>query len=187
MMPEGQLDQMKPQEARDLIAYLASPTQVPRPGEGPMFDASTGRVHGALEGESIQVLKKSGGDARGQDMSGFTGGRWSGNSHLWWTGAKKGDRLTVSLPAATAGNYEVFAAFTKARDYGIVQLSIGGKLVKPTYDLYDPQVISTGVLSLGVHQLAEGTNELTIEIVGANPAAVKSFMVGLDYVYLAKR
>ncbi len=188
MMPEGQLDQMKPAEVRDLIAYLASPTQVPRPGEGPMFDQKSGKVSGAIEGESMKVLNKTAGDAQPQGMSGFKADRWSGANHLWWTGAKKGDRLEVAIPASQAGEYEVFVAMTKARDYGIVKLGINGHAIEQEFDLFNgPAVISTGVVSLGVHKLQAGDNRLTVEIVGANPEAVKSFMFGLDYVYLAAK
>jgi putative heme-binding domain-containing protein len=35
MMPEGLLDKLTKDEVRDLIAYLAGPTQVPLPAPGP--------------------------------------------------------------------------------------------------------------------------------------------------------
>ena len=41
---------------------------------------------------------------------------------------------------------------------------------------------------MGTHNLSAGEHTLTVEITGANPAAVKRHMVGLDYVRLeAKR
>jgi len=43
-------------------------------------------------------------------------------------------------------------------------------------------VIQTDPISLGTHELTEGDHQLGIEIIGANPAAVKSHMFGLDYV-----
>ena len=185
MMPEGQLDQLEPMEVRDLIAYLAGSTQVPLPGEGPVLSPQTGRVAGAIEGESIKVLSKTKGDARPQAMQAFTAAKWSGTHQLWWTGAGKGDRLELALPVDQPGDYEVFLVMTKARDYGIVQLSINGKDESPVFDLFDPQVTSTGVVSLGVHPLKAGENQLQVQIVGANPKAVKGYMFGLDYVYLA--
>jgi hypothetical protein len=62
MMPEGQLKELKPDEVRDLVAYLASPVQIPLPGE----DRGSTRglaVAGALEGESLKVQNKTGGDS----------------------------------------------------------------------------------------------------------------------------
>ncbi len=39
---------------------------------------------------------------------------------------------------------------------------------------------------LGTLDLKAGGHKLTIEIVGTNPKAVKGYMCGLDYVYLAR-
>jgi putative membrane-bound dehydrogenase-like protein len=187
LMPDGQLTQMKPDEVRDLIAYLASPRQVPLPGEGPQLDPQTGRVHGALEGESLVILEKTAGDVRPQNMSPFTKDKWSGADHLWWTGAAPGARLTLKLPVAATARYELFAVMTKARDYGIVQLAFDDEKLGAPIDLFNtPDVITTGVVSLGQRDLTAGDHRLTIEIVGANPAAVKAYMFGLDYIYLAR-
>ena len=74
---------------------------------------------------------------------------------------------------------------TKAIDYGIVQLYLDGKKAGEPVDLYNNGVIPTAPpIPLGVHDLTQGTHKLTVEIVGANPKAVKSYMFGLDYVTL---
>jgi hypothetical protein len=58
-------------------------------------------------------------------------------------------------------------------------------VLDPQLDLYNtPEVITTGVLTYRGVQLAEGAHRLSVEIVGANPAAVKNHMVGVDYVRL---
>ena len=44
--------------------------------------------------------------------------------------------------------------------------------------------VQTGVIDLGVHDLAAGKHKFTLEITGANAKAVKSYMTGLDYVKL---
>ncbi len=185
MMPDGQLDQLKPEEVVNLIAYLASPTQVPLPGEGPFFNEATGRVEGALEGESLSVAKVTGGSVHPQAMGGFKAGKWSGTSHLWWTGGKTGDRLSLTIPVNQAGRYEVFVAMTKARDYGIVKFTINDSPIQTPFDLFNgPDVISTEPISLGTHELPSGKNTLHITISGKHANAVPSFMFGLDYVFL---
>ncbi len=187
MMPDGQLDQLKPNEVVDLIAYLASPNQVPLPGEGPVFSETMGRVEGALEGESLNVAMITGGRANPQAMGGFKAGKWSGTSHLWWTGGKKGDRLSLTLPVKKAGRYEVFVGLTKARDYGIVRFTINDSQVPAEFDQYNgPDVISTGPISLGKFDLAAGRNTLHVSIEGKNPDASPGSMFGLDYVYLGQ-
>jgi putative membrane-bound dehydrogenase-like protein len=183
VMPEGQIDPMQPKEIRDLIAYLASPSQVPLPGAGPQFSPN-GRVGGAIEAESLAVIKKSGGNTAPQGMGNFKAGRWSGDGQLWWTGAKTGDELKLAIPAEMAGDYEVFLGMTQARDYGIFEIAINGQTVGEPIDLFNPEVVSTGPVSLGTVPLAAGSNELQVRVLGANPKAAKSYMFGLDYVYL---
>jgi hypothetical protein len=141
------------------------------------------RVPGALEGEELKIVEKTGGNARPQDMSSRKG-RWSDQKHLWWTEAKPGDRLTLAVPVKEDGKYKLTVQLTKARDYGIVQLSLDGQKLGKPFDLFNLAVVPTGPLNLGVHELKKGNHRLTIEITGANEKAIKSYMAGLDYVKL---
>jgi len=189
MMPEGQLQQLKPDEQRDLIAYLAATSQVPLPGAGPIMNAQTKRIPGALEGEQLKLLSRTGGGSSIQGMSGFAKGKhqWSGDQ-LWWTGGKPGDKLTLELPVPADGDYEIYIGLTKARDYGIVQLSLDDKPIGPAIDGFNvPDVIHSGPLTLGTHTVKSGNHKLVIEIKGSNPKAAPGNMFGLDYVYLAKK
>jgi len=67
-----------------------------------------------------------------------------------------------------------------------VQLSLDGNPLGEALDLYDPAVVPTGELSLGVHALTAGEHRLTLKILGANDQAVKAYMAGVDYVKLEK-
>ena len=143
------------------------------------------RVAGALEGEELKIVECTGGKAHPQDLSHF-GGSWSDQAHLWWIDGKPGDRLTVAVPVKEDGQYKLTAQLTKARDYGIVQLSLDGEKLGRPIDLYNPQVVPTGPLDLGVHELKKGNHRLTLEITGANEKAIKRHMAGLDYVKLER-
>ena len=105
----------------------------------PATDPDTGRVPGAIEGESMKVLANTGGKVAGQKVTEFgrTPDRWSGSEHLWWTGASVGSKLTLELPVEGEGRYEMLAVLTKARDYGIVQLSLDGKNIGGQVDLWN--------------------------------------------------
>ena len=185
IMPDGLLGAFKPEEIRDLIAYLASPTQVAQRGPQAPIDPKTKRVVGALEGEAMKIIGKTAGNARSQAMNGFRKDRWSGNDHLWWTGAKPGARLDVEVPVKQTGQLQLEIVLTRARDYAIVQLSLDGKKLGGPIDLYNaPDVINTGVLTFPVGALTAGDHKLTVEIIGAHPKAAKAYMVGLDYVRL---
>ena len=143
---------------------------------------------GAIEGEAVKIVEKTGGDARSQKMDSFPKDRWSGVDHLWWTGAKPGDRLVLQVSVPRGGKYELYAVMTKARDYGIIQFSADGRNIGQPIDLFNaPDVITTGVMSLGTHQLKAGGHQIGVEITGANPKAIKAYMFGLDYLYLAER
>ncbi|MGC6444693.1 MAG: hypothetical protein ACON4H_18720, partial [Rubripirellula sp.] len=110
--------------------------------------------------------------------------QWSKDNQLWWTGAKVGDRLTLTFDSGLEGDYELFASFTKAIDYGVCQIKLNGQPIGGSIDFYNDGVVSTGPVGLGIHHLKSGTNALQIEIIGANDKAQKSYMVGLDYLYL---
>ena len=185
IMPDRQLEQMKPAEVRDLIAYLQSPTQVALRGPRSPIDRKTGKVPGAIEGESMKIVGKTAGSARSQPMTPFKADRWSGNDQLWWTGARPGATIDLELPVKQAGRYELQIVLTKARDYAIVELQLDGKSLAGPLDLFNsPDVITSGVLSFTPPELKAGAHKLTIKIVGANRRAVKAYMVGLDYVRL---
>jgi hypothetical protein len=182
LMPNGLLEQMQPDEIRDLIGYLASPAQVPLRGPRPVFDAK-GNVSGAIEGEAMKVLEKSRGTAQGQDMRGFPKDRWSANNQLWWTGGKPQDTLSLEFEIAQDGMYETEIVLTKARDYAICQLMIDGVPLGEPIDCFNtPEVITTGLVKFASRQLAQGKHTLKIQIVGKNPEAVPGFMVGIDFV-----
>jgi hypothetical protein len=143
------------------------------------------KAAGVLEGEDLKVLECTGGQTQVQEMSGFGSG-WSGSGQLWWTGGKPGDKLTLAVPVNADGKYRLRGQLTKAVDYGIVQLSLDDQKLGGPLDLYNQGVIPTGLLDFGVRQLTKGDHKLTIEITGANAAAVKSYMAGLDYLKLEK-
>ncbi len=143
------------------------------------------KIPGVTEGEQMKILFKTGGNPQEQDMTAW-GETWSNQAQLWWTGAKPGDRLTLALPVTKAGDYQLLAQLTKAVDYGIVQLSLDGEKLGQPVDLFHNGVIATGEIDLGTRELSAGEHKLAVEITGANPNAVKSFMFGLDYVKLVE-
>ncbi len=143
------------------------------------------RAGAIIEGEKLKVLEVTHGSAAPQAMGGFPADKWSGNSQLWWTSAKPGDKLVAELPVEKAGQYDLLVVFTKARDYGVVQVWLDDKKLGAPIDLYNaPDVITTGLVNLGAQELTAGNHKLTFEITGANAAAAKQYMVGIDAVQL---
>ncbi len=137
------------------------------------------------EGEFLKILEKSG-SVRPQDLKGYGAGRWSGDAHLWWTGAKPSDQLSIALNVVQSGYYRVGAGLTKASDYGTFDVFIDGTLLHKDLDLYNNSVIHTGTIQLGdpIH-IEAGEHRLVFTVKGAHPAARKAYMLGLDYLVLA--
>jgi hypothetical protein len=97
---------------------------------------------------------------------------------------KPGDTLTVAFDAPKAGKYRVFGRFLRARDYGIHQLAINGTKTGAPVDFYAANVQPGKEMDLGVYDLRQGANAFSATIVGANEKAVRSYMLGLDYLLL---
>ena len=183
LMPEGLLDALTKNQVINLVAYLQNPDGFPASAAG------VWRLEGAIEGENLKVLAVTGGKTASQKMGAFKASRWSGNDHLWWTGGKVGDTLTLALPIAAKGTYEVKFVGTKAHDYGAFELRLDGKhLGEEGYDFYNPaEVVTTGELNGGRHELDVGEHRLEIKILAPNPAATPRNMFGLDYVKLERK
>lgn len=140
-------------------------------------------VEGALEGETLSVVERTGGTTEIQNLPQYS---WSNNRQLWWRNADEKARLVVEFSMEEAGDYDVTIGVTKARDYGIVRLAINAETKIESLDGYNPTVIAADV-KLPVCHLREGKNTLEVTILGANPDAVKSHMFGLDYILATKR
>lgn len=171
------------QKAQPKIVFASAPTKSFAGPPAPI-SKTTGKVEDGQEGEALTVLAKSRGAAVEQKMSGFKQDQWSGDTQLFWTGAQPGDRLDLEITAPRDDLYDVTAVFTIARDYAIVQPLIDDVPLGKPLDLYNSEVATTGVVNLGQRELKSGKHKLSLEIKGANPAALKVYMVGLDYVRL---
>lgn len=178
-----------PASLAEYLAQLPKPYTGPRPVDvskakqlrGPAIQTGAGgKVPEAIEAENLNV-NVTGGTTKSQGMSGFPEGVWSGKRQLWWTGGQPGDTLSIPLDVL-ADAPELELALTCAKDYAVIRLSLDGKPLSGLVDLYSKDVISTGALRFSTPELKQGSHQLTLEIVGANRAAAKSYMVGIDYI-----
>lgn len=136
-----------------------------------------------IEGEALAgACGTTNGTVAAQPMAPF-GTAWSGGAQLYWVPTVVGARLSTRIQAPAAGNYSVAAAFTRAPDYGIVQLSINQAKLGAPFDGYSPRVSHSGKVPLGIVALQAGANALFIEVVGKSPRSA-GLMVGLDFLEL---
>jgi hypothetical protein len=174
---EAEWQQAQPKPVRPLQASLARGASAP-------LDEKSGRAPEVIEGEAI-TAKVTAGSTTVQGMSGFRRDRWSDGKQLFWSGAKPGERLEIELDVGAAAQCELQAVLTMARDYAVVQPYLDGEPLGKPLDLYNsPDVLTTGLLTLGRRQLSAGKHRFALEITGANSAATPAYLVGLDYVRL---
>lgn len=174
-------EQWKAAQPKVLPTAATSSPRAPRS----VLDPATGRAARALEGEELAVLAATGNKPGVQEMKRYRADAWSGGKQLVWRGGTPGARLDLELPVANAGKQQLLAVFTMAPDYGMVQVYLDDKPLGDVLDLFNfPEVLTTGVVRLGTLDLQPGKHRLSLEIKGAHPSAVKSYLVGLDYLLL---
>ncbi|MBX3111695.1 MAG: DUF2961 domain-containing protein [Fimbriimonadaceae bacterium] len=135
-------------------------------------------VPGAIEGEKMKVLEHVGGDLTIQ--GGFPS--ISNGSQLWWQDPKPGDHITLELPVAKDGVYELVGSFCHANDYGVHHLYLDDTDLGE-HDFYG--AFGWRVVSLGSHRLSAGNHRFRAVFVRDNPKAEpKRHMLGIDYLKL---
>ena len=150
-------------------------------------EVGPGSLSDALEAEDLKVSATAG-NTSPQEMKAFSKDLWSGGKQLFWNGAKPGARLELTLDTPKTDDYVIEAAFTMARDFGVVQVRLDDMPLGGPIDLYNfPDVISTGTLALGTRKLDAGPHRLTVEFTGVNAATPKADKIGIDYVRLRAR
>ncbi|MBN2211557.1 MAG: DUF2961 domain-containing protein [Sedimentisphaerales bacterium] len=111
---------------------------------------------------------------------------WSNDRQLWWQDAQPGDVLTLSFDAPAEGRYQITGVFTKAADYGIMDFTVNGQMLRQDVDFYNDEVVVAEV-DLGEAGLKKGANVMKVTIKGTNKLADRRYMLGLDCLLLQKK
>jgi hypothetical protein len=145
------------------------------------------RVPGALEGESLRVLRKSSTFAIDtQELLGSGDSKWSGGAHLWARPNRKGEWAELELPVNADGRYQVIAYVTRSPECGVVQFHLDGQqLGQPVDGFAARDVTMVGPKDLGVVLLKRGRSVLRIESTGTHERSTGArFAWGLDCLVL---
>ena len=157
-----------PDDAKDLL-----PTEPPQAKHFP----------GVIEAESLRdTAHATGGNISIQTMGMFAG-VWSGDAQIFWTDTQPGQSITLRMPVAKAGEYEIRAHFTKAPDYATIAARVNDDAGIAKIDLYDPKVIPSGPVTLGRFNLPSGEATITFRITGKNEKSTNT-LVGIDALEL---
>jgi hypothetical protein len=97
--------------------------------------------------------------------------------------------LTLALPVERRGRYRLTAQFSRAPDYGTVQLYLDGRKLGDTFTGYAPKVEPSGPVTLGIRRLLSGDHLLMVEVTGEAPQVKRGdtgLCFGLDYIELTR-
>ncbi len=133
--------------------------------------------NGMIEGESLDVISCDSGTYSIQ-----YGSLLSGKTQLWWRNGTVGDKLKTRFIINKAGRYKISARFTKAPDYGKIQISLNDKTIANSINGFNENGVVVSDIDLGNHALAEGENTFTIKIIGADNSAKPGNMAGIDFL-----
>lgn len=141
-----------------------------------------------IEAEDLSVIAKSREFSFWlQPATGFSGGNWSDDSHMFAHETKDGDWIELSLPEQEPGRYAIDVFMTKAADYGIIAVFVNGAR-RGTFDLWSGRgVLPTGALKLGDVDLNGDEDVIRFAVEGTNPNAVSPFFqFGIDGIRIGK-
>ncbi len=134
-------------------------------------------IKGAIEGEGLEVVSRSGGELEKQ--GGFAD--LSSETQLWWRDMKEGDSLMLRVPTPGGGRYELVGRFCLNRDYGIHELSFLG--TRKRMDFFSDG-LKWEVVSFGAIDVPEGNFEVTVKSAGHRQGAIPRNMFAIDYLML---
>lgn len=140
-----------------------------------------------IEGETLPgAAKATEGQLAAQSMAAF-GNAWSGGSQLLWTATKPGAAMSFPLKLWITSDTPCFVevAYTKAPDYGKVQLTLNGVALGQAFDAFAPQVAHGGSMVLGIAKVLKelAWNQFQFTVVGKNPSS-KGHYIGIDAIRL---
>jgi len=131
-----------------------------------------------LEAEYLPVVASANCTSSMQDMSPWGKEKWSGGRQCFCY-AQKGGSVVLELDLPRKGTYRLHVYFTRAPDFGIVQVSLDGKNLGKPFDGYHPQVAPPDKVELDGVELGEGKHLLRFEVPDKNPSSTNFFM-GID-------
>ncbi len=182
MMPMEQFDKMHQADVADLIAYLAGQQQVAPKQQRTLRPGETDPAN-VIEAESlVQSARPSAGTVSSQGMGGFPD-KWSGGTQLWWTGSHQGGTLELDVVPPHSGPCEVSVYLTTAVDYPIMRARVNDQPWQSA-DLFTKEVrqLPAPLRWSKVQLQKDQPLKLTLEMTGANPAALKRWMLGIDRI-----
>jgi WD40 repeat protein len=139
-------------------------------------------VHKTIEAENLLIRDQKDCQTEIQDMASWGRENW-GNGHQVRCAAHKGGHVKLEVPVSTTGVFQLDVRFTRAPDYGVVQLSLDGKPVGRPFDGFNPEIVPSAAVELGEVELLHGDHGLRFTAVDRNRQSA-GFLMGIDSLEL---
>ena len=108
------------------------------------------------------------------------GAQWSNSGQLFWRPSKEGQSIKVPFSVEKSGAYDLKVALTRSHDYGIYEVSLNGKVLEPSLDLYSSNIQIERRTFTDV-KLEKGKQTLTFRNVGKSDDSTGYFF-GIDAI-----
>ena len=155
----------------------------PNPGGPPAGPRPAALVfHRTMEAENLSIRDRKDCKCETQDMQLWDRANWS-NGHQLLCVTQKGGYAELDLPVPATDKYQLDVYFTKAPNYGVVEVSVDGKPVGRPFDGFNPAVVRSSKVELGLMHLRQGDHRLRFTAVDRNGQST-GFLLGIDCVEL---
>jgi serine/threonine protein kinase/WD40 repeat protein len=135
------------------------------------------------EAEDLKVLAAAGcHEVFVQDMAAFGREAWSNGKQMFCVAFQKGF-VELQLDVPETGRYTLEVRFTRAPNYGRVQVALDGRNMGAVFEGYDERVIPAAPIRLGTVELSEGCHRLRFTAVDKDPRSL-GYLMGIDWVKL---
>jgi len=138
----------------------------------------TKKLH--FEAEKLKIVDSKSCTADVQTMEEFQG-QWSGGTQLLVSSDRPNASITLEVNISKEGVQKIEICFTKAPDYGLIQLLIDGRRTGSIFDGYAEKVLSHNIVDYGDVYLSEGQHRFTFQIVEKNTNSYGCSM-GIDNI-----
>jgi WD40 repeat protein len=156
--------------------------------------AALGRPFGVaapIEVEQLKALAWGNCNQWVQDMAPWGGkSAWGDGKQVLCECTQKGGYVEFELPSVAPGAYWLDIYFTRAPDYGKIEVRVDGKQVGAVFDGYYDEVSSSGKVEYGAVELGPGRHRIRFESVGRNErslvqdARATGYNMGIDFLEL---
>ena len=137
-----------------------------------------------FEAERMPVIAREAAETSVQSMTEWEPALWSQGKQLFVAG-KRNCAVALRFEVRQPGRYRIRVLGTAAPDYGTIRISLDGRPVGSSFDLFSGRVCPAGSLELGTHELGAGEHRIRVASVGKDPAS-GGFSFGLDALDLLR-